>query len=128
MSPIDPKQLRQNETNRRRGWIINFLYSNRPKPLEFASLIFLLDKKNFPISGRRLSADLDFLRSCKLLRVFPVGSNDIYDDVAQAKLLQRYCDSEGEMDDECSASLTTAGVQFQERDGHSNIDGVTRVY
>ena len=126
MSPIDPKQLRQNETNRRRGWILNFLYSNRPKPLEFSSLIFLLDKKNFPVSGRRLSADLDFLRSSKLIRVFPVGTNDIHDDVAQAKLLQRYCDSEGEMDDDCCASLTSRGVNFQE--GQFEETGVTRVY
>jgi len=119
--------LRQNETNRRRGWILNFLYSNRPKPLEFSSLIFLLDKKNYPISGRRLSADLDFLRSCKLIRVFPVGSNDVHDDVAQAKLLQRYCDSEaGEMDDDCCASLTSRGVNFQE--GQFEEPGVTRVY
>lgn len=126
MSPLDPKQLRQNETNRRRGWILNFLYSNRPKPLEFASLIFLLDKKNFPISGRRLSADLDFLRSCRLIRVFPVGSNDVHDDVAQAKLLQRYCDAEvGEMDDDCCAILTSRGTNFQE--GQFEETGVTRV-
>lgn len=125
MSPIDPKQLRQNETNRRRGWILNFLYSNAPKPLEFASLIFLLDKKNFPISGRRLSADLDFLRSSKLIRVFMIGHDTALDDVAQAKLLQRYCDSEGEMDDDCGASLTSRGVNFQE--GQFEESGITRV-
>lgn len=126
MSLIDPKLLRQTETNRRRGWIVNFLYSNRPKPLEFSSLIFLLDKKNFPVSGRKLAADLDFLRACGLIRVFPVGSNDTHNDIAQAKLLQRYCDSEaGEMDDDCSAILTSRGVNFQE--GHFEETGVSRV-
>ncbi|QQS31896.1 MAG: hypothetical protein IPM50_09405 [Acidobacteriota bacterium] len=125
MALIDPKQLRQNATNRRRGLILHFLYISSPKPVEFSSLIFLLDKHNNPVSARRLAEDLDFLRGPKLIRVFPVGADSELNSVEQAKLIQRYCDSEGELDDHFAASITTRGINFQE--GVFDEAGITRV-
>jgi hypothetical protein len=125
MSPIDPKLLRQNETKRRRGWILNFLYTSRPQPLEFASLIYLLDKTNFPVSVHRLAEDLDYLRGLRLLRVFPVGATEAISDVDQAKLVQRFAQSDGDLNDDFSACLTAKGVNYQE--GHIDELGITRV-
>jgi len=105
--------------------IVHFLYLSRPKPLEFASLIFLLDKHNTPVSAHRLSEDLDFLRGASLIRVFPVGATDVLNQAEQAKLIQRYSDSEGELDDDFAATLSSKGVNFQE--GHFEEIGVTRV-
>lgn len=113
---INQKQLRKTETNRRRGWIIYILSVARPKPLDFATLIQLLDARDFPLSCRRFAEELDYLRSLGLLRVFPLGANDALSNVEQAKLIQRYCDSDGDMDDDLCASLTTKGVNFQEGD------------
>lgn len=122
---LDQKQLRRQETEKRRGWIIYLLYISRPKPLDFSSLIRLLDQRNFPMSHRRFAEEIDFLRSVGLLRVFPIGAVDALSEVEQSKLIQRYCDSEGELDDDFSAKLSTRGVNFQE--GHFEETGVTRV-
>jgi hypothetical protein len=125
MTLINPKQLRQLEVKKRRGWILCLLQASLPKPLDFASLITLLDERNFPMSARKFSEDLDFLRSSGMLRVFPLGHESELNNVAQAKLLQRYADSEGELDDDFCALLTTNGVHFQE--GETDVIGVTRV-
>lgn len=122
---LDQKQLRKLETEKRRGLILKFLYGARPKPLDFASLITLLDAKDFPLSCRRLAEDLDLLRSIGLLRVFPVGTDTALDEVAQTKLIQRYCDSEGELNDDYCAKITTKGVNFQ--DGDVEELGVRRI-
>ncbi len=122
---FDPKQQRKLETERRRGWIVYLLYAARPKPLDFASLMNLLDARNFPLSCRRLSEELDFLRSAGLLRVFPVGADNALDEVAQAKLIERYYDSDGELNDDYCAKITTRGTNFQ--DDHFNETGVMRV-
>lgn len=105
--------------------IIYLLYTARPRPLDFASILHLLDSQNLPLSVRRLAEEIDFLRSSKLLRVFPVGATAIVDDVAQAKLMQRFSESEGELNDDYAACLTTKGVNYQEE--HFETDGVTRV-
>jgi hypothetical protein len=121
----DPKQLRQLEVKKRRGWIVCLLHAAAPKPLDLASLIELLDERNFPLSYRKLSEELNFLRSLGLIRVFPINSNVELDNIAQARLLQRYSDSEGEMNDDICAYLTTDGTLFQE--GEINKDGISRV-
>lgn len=122
---LDQKLLRKQETERRRGWFIYLLYASRPKPLDFASMIRLLDARNFPLSARRFAEELDFLRSAGLLRVFPLGNDDALNEIEQSKLIQRYCESEGELDDNYSAKITNKGINFQE--GHFEEQGVTRV-
>lgn len=122
---LDPKQLRKIETERRRGWIVYLLYAAKPKPLDFSSLISLLDARNFPLSCRRFAEELDYLRSAGLIRVFPIGADSALDDVGQAKLIQKYCDSEGELNDDYCAKITTRGVDFQE--GHFTQTGVAQV-
>lgn len=121
----DQKQLRKLENMRRRGWIIYLLFASRPKPLAFAALIELLDARNIPMSHRRFSEEMDYLRSLGLLRVFPLGHEEEYTNVQQTKLIQRYCDSDGELADSCCACLTVKGVQFQEGDFEEL--GLTRV-
>lgn len=122
---FDPKQQRKLETEKRRGWIVYLLYAAKPKPLDFASLLNLMDARNFPMSVRRLAEELDFLRSVGLIRVFPVGADNALDEVAQAKLIQRYSDSDGELNDDYCTKITTKGINFQEE----NFDetGLTRV-
>ncbi len=119
------KQIRQIERKRRRGWIVSFLYETLPKPLEFASIIFLLDQKNFPLSIRRLSEELDYLRGLGFIRVFPHGTDKELSKIEQAKLLQRFADSDGELSDEYCAMLATKGVNFQE--GNDHTSGIIRI-
>lgn len=123
--PLNPKEKLKLERNRRRGWILYLLYESLPKPLEFSSLIFLLDKYNYPLTPRRLSEDLDFLRGLGLLRVFPLCSETELDSVRQSKLLQSYASSDGENNDEYCCILTTKGTHFQE--GDSEYPGVMRI-
>lgn len=122
---LDPKEQRKIETKRRRGWMVYFLYAWRPKPVEFSSLISLLDSRNIPLTCRRFAEELDYLRSLGLLRVFPLGAESVLSNVEQAKLVQRYCESDGELDDNLCAALTTKGVNFQE--GDADESGITRV-
>lgn len=122
---LDPKQSRRLETMRRRGWIIYLLYATRPKPLDFSTTIELLDARNFPMSCRRFGEELDHLRGLGLLRVFPMGAEKEFSNVEQAKLIQRYCESDGELDDNLCVCLTTKGVNFQE--GHFEEVGVRRI-
>lgn len=123
--PLSIKEKQKLERMRRRGWIIYFLYENLPKPLEFSSLIFLLDKYNYPPTPRRLSEDLNYLLGLGLLEVFPHCTDVELDSVKQAKLLQKYADSDGEDSDEYCAILTTKGTNFQE--GDCDAPGVMRI-
>lgn len=122
---LNQKNLQQIESGRRRGWIVYLLYVAKPSPVDFNTLIRLLDQRNFPLSCRRFSEKLDFLRSAGLVRVFPIGSEKSLTEVEQAKLIQAYCDNDGEDGDNLCASLTNKGVIFQE--GHYEETGVTRV-
>ncbi|HQU83967.1 MAG TPA: hypothetical protein PKY59_12605 [Pyrinomonadaceae bacterium] len=122
---LDQKQLRKIELERRRGWILHLLYVAKPKPIDFKSLLKLLDARNMPMSCWQFAEKLDFLRSAGLLRVFPLGSDGALSEVEQAKLIQRYCESDGELDDDYSAKITNRGINFQE--GQFEEDGVTRV-
>jgi hypothetical protein len=123
----NPKDQERKRTERRRGWIIYFLYKARPQPIELASLMELLDAYNFPVSRRRLAEEVDYLRSLRLLRIFPMHAEVELDDVGQAKLMQRYadCESDGELGAVVGARLTAAGINFQE--GVDTLTGMQRV-
>jgi len=111
---------------RLRGWILNFLYKARPRPVELVVLIRLLDRVNYPVSRTTLAEELDYLRGLNLLRIFPMESSKEHDDVEQAKLIQKYvlCDSDEEMGLVLSARISAAGVNFCEG---QDITGVDRV-
>src|SRR5260370_42230017 len=97
--PIRPLQRTgQQRTERLRGWIVKILYEARPDPLEFAVLSTTLDECNFGVSRRMLAGEVDFLRSLKLVRVFPLGSHEELGKVEQAKLLQRYANSDSDQE------------------------------
>lgn len=123
-------KLREHErerVERRRGWIVYFLFKARPHPLELASLIRLLDRRNFPLSRRGLAEEIDYLRSLRLIRVFNSDAQVEIDEVGQARLVQRYadCESDEEMGEVLCARITAAGINFQE--GRNEADGVQRV-
>jgi hypothetical protein len=118
------ENLNKIQNERRRGWILKFLYENRPVPLEVSLLQELMDSMNFPMSFRQLVMELDFLRSEMMLRVFPLGAVEELDDVAQAKLLQRCCEIDGEARKVC-VRIRTQGINFQE--GNLKCLGVARV-
>lgn len=119
------KNLQQLETGRRRGWLVYLLYIAKPHPLDFNSLIRLMDQRNFPMSCRKFSEKIDFLCSIGLVRVFPMGTDHELSKVDQAKLIQKYCDNDGDEGDGLLASLTSKGVLFQE--GHFEEIGISRV-
>lgn len=119
------RRQKQIEAGQRRGWIIYLLYLSHPKPMDFRALIHTLDFYNFPLSQRRLAEKLDYLRGIGFVRVFPLGAENSLSDVEQAKLIQRFCDSDGDMDNHVCATLTTKGINFQE--GHFEETGVLRV-
>jgi hypothetical protein len=117
-------QLRQLETGRRRGWITYLLYENRPTPISFNMLWQILDARNMPLTCRQFADKLDYLRSIGYIRIFQEGDGEL-DRAAQAKLIQKYCDHDGEGGDHYFASLSADGVKFQE--GHLEDSGVSRV-
>lgn len=121
------KQQQRERNERLRGWIIYLLYKAKPRPLELAVLTSLLDARNFPLSRRRLAEEIDYLRSLKMLRLFPSCSDEELDDVKQAKLTQRYADTDNdrEMGEALCARVTAAGINFQ--DGVTDMAGITRV-
>ncbi len=119
------KHLQQMESGRRRGWLIYLLYVAKPHPIDFNTLIKLMDQRNFPMSCRKFSEKIDFLCSVGLVRVFPMGAVHELTKVDQAKLIQAYCDNDGDDGDGLCASLTSKGVLFQE--GLSEEVGVSRV-
>ncbi len=122
---LTQKEIRKLETMRRRGWMIYLLYKKRPNPMDFGMLIRVLDARSIPLTFKRLAEELDFLRGAGLIRVFPLGSDTSLTDVEQAKLLQRYADSEGELNDSFCACIRTKGINFQE--GHFEETGISRV-
>lgn len=113
------------ERDRRRGFVIYFLYFSRPKSLELGSLIYLLDTKNYPITRQRLAEDLDFLRDAGLVRITTPSSELVLNDNQQERFLHKFAESDGDCDNDYCARLTTHGLQYQE--GHSNQLGVVRV-
>jgi hypothetical protein len=100
------------------------LSENYPSPLELNELQSLLDQANFPFTKRGLAAQVDYLRTSGLLRVFPRDAEGELDNVRQAKLLQRYAESEGELENTLAARLTKLGTDFQE--GRVECAGVSR--
>lgn len=122
---LKQNQLRHLETGRRRGWIVYLLYTARPTPLSFNMLIELLDARNMPLTCRRFSEKLDYLRSLGFVRVFKMGLQRELTNVEQAQLIQAYCDNDGEGADGYFASISTRGINFQE--GHIDEVGVSRV-
>jgi hypothetical protein len=123
----NPREQERNRTERLRGWIIYLLYKARPQPIELSLLIELLDARNYPVTRRRLSEEVDYLRSLRFLRVFPMHAEEELDDVKQAKLMQRYsdCGSDVELGQAVGARLTAAGINFQE--GTDKPVGLQRV-
>lgn len=122
---LKQKNLRHLETGRRRGWIVYLLYTAKPMPLTFNTLIELLDARNMPLTCRRFAEKLDYLRGLGFLRVFKIGENKELSNVQQAQLIENYCDNDGEGGDNFCATLSTKAVNFQE--GHFDEVGVTRV-
>lgn len=121
-------QDQQRERSARvRGWIVYLLYKARPKPLPLSSLWRMLDQHNMPLTRRRLAEEIDYLRSLRLLVVFPADSEIELTNVDQAKLTQRYadCESDQEMGMVLWGRITTAGINFQ--DAISDHRGITRV-
>ncbi len=114
----------QQRTERTRGWIIRILYSARPDPLEMQVLSDTLDGYNLAASRRALAIEVEYLRSIRLLRIFPLGCADELTNVEQAKLIQRYANSDNdqEMNVVLCVSLTAHGINFQE--GLEQIEGV----
>ncbi len=118
-------QLRQLETGRRRGWIVNFLYESRPTPLSFNMLWQLLDARNMPLTCRQFAEKLEYLRSLGFIRVFKLGAEHELSRPQQAQMIQTYCDQDGEGGDHYCAVLSVDGVKFQE--GHLEDPSVSRV-
>lgn len=106
---------------------MKILYEARPDPLELVVLSSTLDEVNFGVSRRTLGAEVDFLRSKGAVRVFPLGSDIEIDRVGQAKMLQRFCnsDSDEEMNTTLCATLSAHGIDFQE--ALVDLAGVSRV-
>jgi hypothetical protein len=79
------------------------------------------------MSRRRLAEELDYLRSLRILRIFPLGATQELDEVEQAKLIQRYsdCESDEEVGKTLCARLTAAGINYQ--DGIEDFKGIHRV-
>lgn len=117
--------MKKYEMERRRGLIVYLLYISRPKSLEFGSLMYLLDARNYPITRQRLAEDLDFLRDAGLLRVTTPSSELVLSDNQQEKFLHRFAESDGDSDNDFCGRLTTKGINFHE--GHTDQLGVLRV-
>ncbi|MGA9767472.1 MAG: hypothetical protein WBV94_00415 [Blastocatellia bacterium] len=112
---------------RQRGWLIYLLYKAKPNPLELVQLIRLMDRRNYPLTRRRLAEEIDYLRSLRFVRVFDFESEKELDEVQQAKLIQRYadCESDEELGFVLCARITTAGINFQE--SSKPMEGIQRV-
>jgi hypothetical protein len=121
------REQEREHIERLRGWIVYFLYKQRPKPLEASVLMRLLDRRNFPLSRRRLAEEIDYLASIRLIRAFTAEAVEELDSIQQAKLIQNYAsyESDAEMGSAMLVRITAAGVNFQE--GVKNWDGLQRV-
>ena len=118
-------RTKQYELGERRGWILHLLELHHPKPMNFRMLRDMLDFYDFPMSRRQIAEKVDFLCGVKFVHVFPHAADDEMTTVQQAKLIQRYCDSDGDMDSTLLIALSTHGVKFLE--GRFEEDGVIRV-
>ncbi len=127
MPLLDYKTQQREELAHKRGWIVYLLYLRRPSPISAARLWKMLDKQNVYFSRRTLGEELDYLRSLRLIDVFPQGATKKFDEVAQALLIQRYIEvqSDEEMGQVMSARITSAGINFQL--GDTDHAGITRV-
>lgn len=109
-----------------RGWIIYLLYTARPTHLEFDSLLRLLDRYNLPTTRRRLAEEIDYLRSLRFVKISLGHSQPEVDEPQQTRLIQRYADADRDGVSIACASLTAAGINFQEDFGQSQT-GIARV-
>jgi hypothetical protein len=127
MSLLDHKAQQREELAHKRGWILYLLFLKRPAPLSAARLWKMLDKQNVYFSRRTLAEELDYLRSLRLIDVFPQGSTKKLDDVEQTMLIQRYieCQSDEEMGVVMCARIRERGIDFQL--GETDHAGITRV-
>lgn len=126
MSSFINKDHDRERLERRRGWIIYLLYKSRPRHLELDSLLRLLDKANFPVSRRRLAEELDYLRSQRLLKISMGNAQPDIDETAQNRMIQYYAEGDREDLAVVCASLTAAGINFQEGFDHAMV-GIARV-
>ena len=124
----------QVKLERARGWIIKILDKERPDPVELVTLRETLYRKNVPLTDRALGAELDYLRSLGLLRVFPLGEKDELNNVEQAKLIQDwYTGTISASSNVCvCARITALGINFQagliaQATQPHDLDGITRV-
>ena len=122
---MDRREQEKERTERLRGWIIYLIYKARPRTLELDSLQRLLDKRNLPVTKRRLAEELDYLRSLRLLKMYGRADAEL-DEPQQSRLIQRYADSDREEAAVVSAALTAAGINYQE-ELDSNLSGIARV-
>ena len=125
MPPLTQLQRnRQQRTERLRGWMLKILYEARPDPLEFVVLSSTLDEVNFGVSRSTLAIELSFLCSKKMIRVFPIGSQDELTDNEQQGLLQRCARDEETCANVC-VWLRAEGTIFVE--GLAACEGIQRV-
>lgn len=113
MSHVNREQKRE-RIERLRGWIIYLLYKSRPRHQELDSLQRLLDKFNLPTTRQRLAEEVEYLRSLRLVKVSLGNSRPEMDDAHQVRWIQRYADADRDEVSTVCASLTAAGVNFQE--------------
>src|SRR5882672_1436397 len=93
---FNQKEQQRERSSRIRGWIVYLLYKGRPRPLELVSVWRMLDRHNMPVTRRRLAEEIDYLRSLRLLSVFPTDATAELDVVQQAKFTQRFADCESD--------------------------------
>ena len=127
MPIVDYKAQLREEIAHKRGWIIYLLFLKRPVPLSAQRLWKMLDKQNVYFTRRTLAEELDYLRSLRLIDVFPQGATEKLDDVAQTILIQRYlqANSDEDMGEVMCVRIRERGIDFQL--GETNHPGITRV-
>ena len=125
MSNIRREQNRE-RIERLRGWIIYLIYFARPNYLDLDTLLRLLDKRNLPVTRRRLAEEVDYLRSLRLLKISRGSTHPDMDEAQQTRLIQRYADADREEAEAVCAGLTAAGINYQEGFDQS-MTGIARV-
>lgn len=110
---------------RLRGWIIYLLYNARPQHLELDSLQRLLDHYNLPTTRQRLAEEIEYLRSLRFVKVSLGQKEPEIDEAQQSRFIQRYADMDRNEVNLVCATLTAAGINFQE--GLDNITGLARI-
>lgn len=123
---MNQREQERERIERLRGWIIYILYKSRPSHLELDSLQRLLDKRNLPVTRRRLAEELDYLRSLRFIRISLGSTRSELDETTQTRVVQRYADADRAEAEPVCACLTAAGINFQEA-FEENITGIARV-